>query len=163
VAKAGSLNDVLAFLKAQDLRFVAAEGTKPAEQVPMALLPKLSGIKDGQFLVFPNTGVSTVTYVAGSQNAPLTEQQATPYIEQYLQNEERKKIAAQEMKDLRASAKIEYVGEFANRDTAAVPEAASTVASGSKGAEATSAVPNDSKGSNNTSDDFVGRGISGMS
>ena len=51
--------------------------------------------------------------LAGSRAQPVTQEQATPAIEQFLLNERKRKIIAKDMKAMRDAAKIEYVGKFA--------------------------------------------------
>jgi hypothetical protein len=58
------------------------------------------------------SGVQVVV-LAGSRSQPVTEEQARPAIEQYLLNDRRRKLVEEDMKSLRAAAKIEYVGNFA--------------------------------------------------
>ena len=54
-----------------------------------------------------------VAQVVASQAQPLDLQAATPFIEQYLVTLKRGDLAGSEIRKLRGSAKIEYVGEFA--------------------------------------------------
>jgi hypothetical protein len=54
-----------------------------------------------------------VVVLAGSRSQPVNEEQAKPAIEQYLLNERKRKIVEDDLKAMRAAAKIEYVGKFA--------------------------------------------------
>jgi EpsD family peptidyl-prolyl cis-trans isomerase len=112
MAKAKSLNDVLAWLKANDIKFATNASTKAAEQLPMELLPRLHQMKDGQVALFPNAGGLLIVQLVASQMAPLDLTAATPLIEQFTTNQKRGEIAAKEIADLRAAAKIEYQGSF---------------------------------------------------
>jgi EpsD family peptidyl-prolyl cis-trans isomerase len=104
------------WLKAQDLQFRANQVTQAAEQLPMEALPKYHKMNVGELIVSPGPQGIAVAQLIAAQTAPLTEEQATPFIEQYLQNKERLKLSEEEMKRLRAAAKIEYLGEFARSD-----------------------------------------------
>jgi hypothetical protein len=54
-----------------------------------------------------------VVVLAGSRSQPVSEEQAKPAIEQYLLNERKRKRIEDDIKALRAAAKIEYLGKFA--------------------------------------------------
>ena len=123
MAKAKSLNDVLAWLKASDIKFATNASTKAAEQLPMELLPRLHQMKDGQVALFPNAGGLLIVQLVASQMAPLDLTAATPLIEQFTTNQRRGEIAAKEMADLRAAAKIEYQGSFVKTEADKKPVA----------------------------------------
>ena len=48
-----------------------------------------------------------------SRSQPVNLQAATPAIEQYLLNERKRKLVADDLRALRGAAKIEYVGDYA--------------------------------------------------
>ena len=64
--------------------------------------------------------------LAASQSAPVTEAVAIPRVQQFLGNQRAGEAAASEFKQLKANAKITYMGEFA--ETAAAPTTAGTPA-----------------------------------
>jgi EpsD family peptidyl-prolyl cis-trans isomerase len=111
--KARILPQFAEWLKAQNLQFRATQATQGAEQLPLEALPRYHKMNVGDLMFVPAQQGIVVAQLTAVQNEPLTEQQAKPYIEQYLQNRERLKLSDEEMKRLRAAAKIEYVGEFA--------------------------------------------------
>lgn len=115
---AKSMNDLVAWLKQNNIPASANAGVKAAEQLPLELLPRVAQLKDGQSAVVATPGGYTVVHVAASQVRPLDEKAATPYIEQFLSNKKRTEMAAAEVKQLREKATIEYVGEFTQSDTA---------------------------------------------
>jgi hypothetical protein len=53
-----------------------------------------------------------VVVLAGSRSQPVSEEQARPAIEQFLLNERKRKLIEDDIKAMRAGAKIEYVGKF---------------------------------------------------
>ncbi|GAB4166418.1 MAG: hypothetical protein OHK0026_11640 [Rhodocyclaceae bacterium] len=116
---AKSLNDLTTWLKEQKLPFSVNANVRAAEQLPLELLPRLHQMKDGQTALIPTTNALLVVNIAGSQTQPLDETKATPFIEQFILNQRRGEIAGKEVKRLRESAKIEYVGEFAKAAPAA--------------------------------------------
>jgi hypothetical protein len=91
-------------------------------------------MKDGQAAIVPAANGVQVVVLAGSRSQPVTEEQARPAIEQYLLNERKRKLVEDDIKALRAGAKIEYVGKFAQPAASAAastpPAAAAAVASG---------------------------------
>ncbi len=114
LASSKSLQDFATWLKAENLPTKAAQGVKPAEQLPLAILPKLAEMPDGQAIVVNAPDGLLVVILAGSQLQPVTLEQAKPVIARLLQTETRQKSAQAELNAVKAAAKIEYVGEFAD-------------------------------------------------
>lgn len=113
MSNAKSLADVAAWLNAEKILFAANSGTKAAEELPMELLPKFHQMKDGQIGVIPGRDGVMVVQLTASRSMSMDEKAATPFIEQFLNNQRRMEAAEKEMKQLREKAKIEYMGEFA--------------------------------------------------
>ena len=76
-------------------------------------------------MVVPTPTGAQVVVLAGSRSQPVSEEQARPAIEQYLLNERKRKLVEDDLKAMRAAAKIEYVGKFAEA-AASAPQAAPT-------------------------------------
>ena len=123
MATAKSFNDVLAWLKANDIKFAANASTKAAEQLPMELLPRMHQMKDGQVALFAHAGGLLILQLVASQLAPVDLAAATPLIEQFTTNQRRTERAAKEIADLRAAAKIEYQGNFTKSEADKKPVA----------------------------------------
>ena len=70
-------------------------------------------MKDGQALLNATPNGAQVVVLAGSRSQPVTLEQATPAIEQFLLNERKRDLVAKDVKALRDAAKIEYAGKFA--------------------------------------------------
>ncbi|MBN8778019.1 EpsD family peptidyl-prolyl cis-trans isomerase [Thiobacillus sp.] len=114
LADSKTLGDFAAWLKDEKYPVQASQGVKPAEQLPQALLPKLAEMPDGQAMVVNTPEGLLVILLADSQVQPVTLEQAKPAIARLLQNEARQKAAKAELDKVKAEAKIEYVGEFAD-------------------------------------------------
>lgn len=124
-----SLNDFVAWLKSQEIPAKTAQGVKPAEELPLDILPRMSEMPDGQAMVMKTSGGLLVIVLADSQLQPVPLEQARPAIARMLQKQSRQKAAEAELAALKAAAKIEYLGEFADaaKDPAA-PAAADAAA-----------------------------------
>ncbi len=110
--RASDLEQVTAWLRARSAKFSEVSVTQPAEQLPLRYLPQLARMKDGDMAVLPSPLGASVVQLVYAQEAPLTEQQAAPLIEQFLQGRKRLEVAAAEVRRLRGVASIEYLGEF---------------------------------------------------
>jgi EpsD family peptidyl-prolyl cis-trans isomerase len=113
VASAKSLPEVVSWLQKNKFQVAANAAVRGAEQLPMQQVAAISAMKNGEMGVFVMDRKVTVLQVVASQEQPLDEAKATPYIEQFLTARKRDELARAEVKRLRESAKIEYVGEFA--------------------------------------------------
>ena len=102
------------FLKANNYKFSARQYNRAAEQLPLAGLDAISGMKDGQALFSLAPSGAQVMVLAGSRSQPVDEARAQPAIEQFLLNERKRKLVEDDLTSLRAAAKIEYVGDYAD-------------------------------------------------
>lgn len=125
--------DVAQVLRADNLKFSAAQSVRAAEQVPLDRLPQLAQLKEGQLLVTPVPGGANVVQLMASRAQPIDEARAAPAIEQFLLNDRKRKLVTQDLKALRNAAKIEYVGKYAGSappaEAAAAPSVADAAAS----------------------------------
>jgi EpsD family peptidyl-prolyl cis-trans isomerase len=111
---AKSIDEFVAYLKSSGLRFAANQAVRAAEQLPAPALESIKLMQDGQAMMLPAPNGFQVVSLAGSRNQPVTLEQAQPVIEQQLLAERRAKLVADDLKALRAAAKIEYLGKFAS-------------------------------------------------
>jgi EpsD family peptidyl-prolyl cis-trans isomerase len=113
IAKGRTMGDLVKWLQSKGARLAPNHGTRPAEQLPMSMLPVLESLKDGQIRLFKMpTGLTLVRLIA-SRTAPVDEATAAPRISQFLFNRAATEALAADRKALKAAAKIEYLGEFA--------------------------------------------------
>lgn len=124
VASAKSMPEVATWLQKNRFQVAANSAVRGAEQVPMAHVAKINAMKDGQMDVFVSDRKVAVLQVLTSQQQPIDEAKATPVIEQFLATRKRDELARSELKRLRESAKIEYVGEFEKLAKLTVPAVA---------------------------------------
>lgn len=148
-----TLQDVVAYAKEKNLRLTTNSSVRAAEQLPMEFATRIHKMKDGEIVAVPSQGGVAVLQIIASQSQPLNEQQATPFIEQFLQNRSRMELAKTELKNLRGAAKIEYVGDFAKP-----VEGAEAPASPALDATAPAAAP----GGGEQSQDILEKGLSGL-
>jgi EpsD family peptidyl-prolyl cis-trans isomerase len=116
-AKARSLKEVADWLQSKNARFAPSRGVRAAEQIPLELLPKLQAAKDGENVFVEHKDGVQVFRILASKLEPVDEAQATPRIEQFLTNRRTTEAIANDLKQLKAGAEIEYQGEFAAAST----------------------------------------------
>jgi EpsD family peptidyl-prolyl cis-trans isomerase len=119
LATVKNLDEFVAHLRAEGVRFNANQAVRAAEQLPLATLDTFARMKDGQVTVVPSANAMQVILLAGSRVQPVSEEQARPAIEQFILNERKRKLVEDDRKALRAAARIEYVGKFAERAASA--------------------------------------------
>ena len=111
-ARARDLDEIAAWLRTRNAKYRIEAVTQPAEQLPLAFLPQLARMKPGEIALFATPSGAAALQLVRADDAPLTEQQAAPLIEQFLAGRRRLEGAAAELKRLRELATIEYLGEF---------------------------------------------------
>lgn len=154
LAASKTLNDFEKWLKAENHPVKIGQSVKPAEQLPRAILPQLAQMPDGQGMVLNAPDGLIVIVMAGSQAQPVTLEQAKPAIMRLLQTEARQKAAKAELDALKATAQIEYLGEFAD---------VGKEDAGKEGTPPAAAEPADAVDPEAASDaDAISKGISGL-
>ncbi|MCD6041063.1 MAG: epsD [Burkholderiales bacterium] len=111
-AKTKGLDELAAWLRSRNAKFSADAMTQPAENLPLAFLPRLSRMQPGEIAVFATPLGASVVQLVHAEDAPLAEGQAAPLIEQFLAGRRRLETAAAEVRRLREVATIEYLGDF---------------------------------------------------
>jgi EpsD family peptidyl-prolyl cis-trans isomerase len=112
------------WLKARDYKFSGNQAVRSAEQIPLTMLPTIAQMKDGQRVVERTPTGLHVIAVAGSRSQPMDEERARHAIELYLLNERKRKVVEDDIKALRSTAKIEYIGDYVRTAAADKPSAA---------------------------------------
>jgi len=112
VSAGKSLDEIAAWLKSKNIRFNGGSVTRSAEQIPLDALPKVQALKDGQTTVLQQGPNVSVLRMVSSQSSPVTEEVATPRIQQFLANQRSMDAVNTSMKQLRAATKVSYMGEF---------------------------------------------------
>jgi len=135
LAAAKTIAEFIEYLKGSGLRFGTNQAVRPAEQLPLASLESFAKMQNGQAAVVPTPNGLQVVVLAGSRDEPVTEEQARPAIEQFLLNERKRKLIEEDVKSMRAGAKIEYVGKFS------APAASGASAASAPAATAPAAAP----------------------
>jgi EpsD family peptidyl-prolyl cis-trans isomerase len=129
-----NINEFVEFLKSNEFRFSGNQAVRAAEQLPLASLDTFAKMTDGQAVLVPAANGVQVVVLAGSRSQPVTEDQARPAIEQFILNERKRKLIEDDVKAMRAAAKIQYVGKFgegaASAPAGAAPEGAAAPAPG---------------------------------
>ena len=145
LAQAPNIAAFVETLKAQDFRFGGNQAVRTAEQLPLQHLDAIAALKDGQALAIPAANGLQVVVVLGSRSQPVAAEQARPAVEQFLLNERKRKLMEDDVKSLRAAAKIQYMGAYADGAAAtatAAPAAATPATEAATPAPASSAQAN---------------------
>jgi EpsD family peptidyl-prolyl cis-trans isomerase len=161
-------DDLVTYLKANDLKFASNQSVRAAEQLPLPVLPVIARMSEGQSLLNPTPKGAQIVILRGARSQPVDAEHASRAIEQFLLNEQKRRLMAEDMKALRAAAKIDYRGRFA----ASAPPPAETTRTATAADVAASAAAtleakpvNEGPGANagmNTTADAVARPASGI-
>jgi len=118
LASGANLNDLVQWLKSQNIPARGVQSVKPAEQLPLELVARLHPLKDGQAITLEGPNLITILALTGSQSQPLSLEQAKAAIERFLLTAHKRDLAKAELDKLRAAAKIEYVAPYAEAKVA---------------------------------------------
>ena len=167
-----TFGDFVTYLKANNFRFATAEAVRAAEQLPLAGVDAFGKMKDGQAIFNARPNGAQVINLAASRSEPVTLERARPAIVQFLLNERKRRLIADDMSALRTAAKIDYLGEFAGSappPPASSPELppltslpATQPASEVNAAPQDEVAPIDSKGASAPSTSTLDKGLKGL-
>ncbi|MEY4766972.1 MAG: peptidyl-prolyl cis-trans isomerase, EpsD family [Pseudomonadota bacterium] len=154
------VNDFIETLKASGIKFNATQTTQAAENLPLGLIDQLAKVSDGEALYITAKDGFKAVLVVASKSQPVTFEQAKPAIEQFLTADRRREFTQAEMKKLRAAAKIEYIGKFAEKPASAA--AAAATASGTEAASVAAPAVASEAASANLDASALSKGLSGL-
>lgn len=112
-----SFDEMRRYIADRGVKYQIVEAVRPAEQLPLEVLPRLAELKDKEIGLIESEGLYSLVHVRSSRRAPITEATAKPAIEAYLAGIKRQKVVAEEVKRMREGAKVEYLGMFAEAPT----------------------------------------------
>ena len=118
-----TMEEVADWLTQKGIAFKPNAGARPAEQIPLEVLPALHKFKDGQMGLIEGNDAVLIERVAASKTLPITEAQAIPRIKVFLANQRGVEAIKLEKEAMKAKAKVEYLGEFAGGEAAFKAEA----------------------------------------
>lgn len=109
---AKNLEEFAQWLKSQNFQFRGSQAERAAEQLPGQLATQLLNIKPGQAVMANNNGTLLVMLVAAAVSQPVPAEQTKALAERILTAQKQRELAENEVKTLKAAAKIEYLGSF---------------------------------------------------
>jgi EpsD family peptidyl-prolyl cis-trans isomerase len=159
------MNQIVKWIKENNYVFSVNSNVKAAEQLPSALLKKLQVLNDGEVLQVPTGNTLNIIQIAASQTSPITRIKATPIIEQFFLNKNKKSLAKKEMIALNEKAKIEFSGDFADmkKSDLEAPDSAKEAKSSQPAAEVKAEVKTNQKNAKpEASSSALNKGLSGL-
>ena len=128
VAGVNQMSEFVTWLKEKGVDYNLVSDVKPSEQLPMVMLARMQKLKIGDLGYLSATDGVVLIEMEQIIEKPLAEQQAQPLIERYLANQKQMAAAQKMFQEMRANAKVEYLGEFKSdtKPEQAVPPQAAT-------------------------------------
>lgn len=100
------------YLRAGNLKFEFNQAVRAAEQLPLNSLDAFAKMTDGETIIHTKpTGLQVIALIS-SRKEPVELARVKPVIEQFLVNEHKTRLIADDLKALRMAAAIRYVGGF---------------------------------------------------
>ncbi|MBB3119600.1 EpsD family peptidyl-prolyl cis-trans isomerase [Pseudoduganella violacea] len=132
--QAKSLDEVAAWMDGHKVKYARAQVVRSSADLPPELSGKLLAMPKGQLFIIREGARTMLMAIADTKEAPVTLDVASQQIEQFLFNKKNKEAADAEVKRLRTSAKIEYLGK--QKAPAAAPAAPLAAPAAAEGAAA---------------------------
>ncbi|MBC7955514.1 MAG: peptidyl-prolyl cis-trans isomerase, EpsD family [Cytophagales bacterium] len=123
------------YLRASNLRFEFNQAVRAAEQLPLNSLAAFAKMADGETVIHAKPAGLQVIALISSRKEPVELARVKPVVEQFLMNEHKSRIIADDLKALRTAAAIRYVEGFGDSadgvgSQPAAPASSSSPASG---------------------------------
>jgi len=112
------------FLRAKNLRFEFNQAIRAPEQLPLNSLAVFAKMNDGETIIHAKPMGLQVISLVSSRREPVELARAKSLIEQFLMNEQKTRIIADDLKALRMAAAIRYVGGVGDSVDGAASQAA---------------------------------------
>jgi EpsD family peptidyl-prolyl cis-trans isomerase len=112
VAHNMNFDEILGYLDANNLRYVKNQRTAASDQLSPESLKQLSAINPGDTALFTNGGHFELVQLTSEYAAPIDEGPVRTLVETTLSEERSKDAVEAKIASLRASANIEFVGDF---------------------------------------------------
>ncbi len=113
VASAKSMEEIVTWLREKNIQFGANGGVRPAEQIPLEILPQMHKLQDGQTQLFETNEAFAIMHLVSSRTVAVTQEQALPKIKLFLTNQRNADEVKKQKNLMKTTAKVEYLGEFA--------------------------------------------------
>jgi len=114
---AKTLEDVTRWLNNHQISYTRNRTSHAAETLPSQLLGKIINMVVGDLLFINSNGSTVAASMLEIKDAAISEKDSKPLIERLIFDQKRKQIAEDEVKRLRAAAKIEYINKKFEPDT----------------------------------------------
>lgn len=114
VAQGDSLEQLQAYLEQKKVEFKRNTGVSPAEKLPLAHIKELHKAKDGEIFVLDSASEVSIVQIISTRPLPVSEAEVAPAIMQFLFNLHSAGLHTKQLEPLKAKAKIEYFGVFAD-------------------------------------------------
>jgi EpsD family peptidyl-prolyl cis-trans isomerase len=114
-----SLEEVAVWLDQHKVKYGRGQLSRTSTDLPPELTKRLESMPKGQLFIIREGERSLLLSIADIKDAPLTLEQAAPQIEQFLFSKKNKEAAEATIKQLRSTAKIEYLSQPATSAPAA--------------------------------------------
>jgi EpsD family peptidyl-prolyl cis-trans isomerase len=105
-------DELLKKLDADKISYQINIMTQPAENLPLEELPTLGHLGEGQYIKMEKDNNIVVLTVLSATEQFVDKVKATPIIETFLINQQRKALIEKTMSGLRNKAKIDFIGAF---------------------------------------------------
>lgn len=119
------LTEFTDYLKANNFRFEFNQAVRAAEQLPLNSLTAFAKMSDGETIIHAKPNGLQVIALVNSRSEPVELPRVKPAIEQFLMNEHKARIIADDLRALRTAAAIRYVGGFGDPAEGAASQPAS--------------------------------------
>lgn len=158
VAKQKAMSEIANWLKENSIKYASGSYTRPAEQIPLTMLPKLQDAKEGETVIIEAGNSVHLIHIVKAQESPIDLAAATPFIKSFFAHTRGKEIIDEKMKQFRKEANVEYTGEFAVANKAPVASVPVATAANTK-IETKAIDPKENKASKDVS---MEEGVAGL-